>query len=173
LIKKKEKINTGFAQDCNNDHGISQDGKMLTISNNDSIIGSRIYTLPIEGGLLNLIIKAGSSYWYGWSPDGESLVYCAERGGNYDIYRINFASGEEHRLTYTEGLDDGPDYSFSGRQIYFNSVRTGSMQIWRMDADGSNQEQLSNDGFNDWFPHPSPDSKWFAFVRHALIDNKE
>jgi len=42
-----------------------------------------------------------------------------------------------------------------------------------MDADGSNQEQLSNDGFNDWFPHPSPDSKWFAFVRHALIDNKE
>jgi TolB protein len=164
--KKKEKINTGFAQNCNNDHGISPDGKMLAISNNDSKIGSRIYTLPIEGGLPNLITKEGSSYWHGWSPDGESLVYCAERGGNYDIYRINCAGGEEQRLTYTEGLDDGPDYSFSGRHIYFNSVRTGSMQIWRMDADGSNQKQLSNDGFNDWFPHPSPDGTKVVFLSY-------
>ena len=67
---------------------------MLTISNNDLIIGSRIYTLPIEGGLPNLITKAGFSYWHDWSPDGESLVYYAERGGNYDIYGINFAGGE-------------------------------------------------------------------------------
>ena len=113
-----------------------------------------------------LITKEGSSYWHGWSPDGESLVYCAERGGNYDIYRINLARDEEHRLTYTEGLDDGPDYSFSERHIYFNSVRTGSMQIWRMDADGSNQEQLSNDGFNDWFPHPSSDGTKVVFLSY-------
>ena len=44
--------------------------KMLAISNNDSIIGSRIYILPIEGGLPNLITKAGFSYWNDWSPDG-------------------------------------------------------------------------------------------------------
>ena len=44
--------------------------KMWALSNNDSIRGSRIYNLPIEGGLPNLITKAGFSYWNDWSLDG-------------------------------------------------------------------------------------------------------
>ena len=40
-----------------------------------------------------------------------------------------------------EGLDDGPEYSPNGKYIYFNSFRTGKMQIWRMLADGSAPEQ--------------------------------
>ena len=69
-------------------------------------------------------------------------------------------------MTYTEGLDDGPNYSFSEHHIYFNSVRTGSIQIWRMDADESNHEHLSNDGFNDWFPQPSPDGTKVVFLSY-------
>jgi Tol biopolymer transport system component len=38
------------------------------------------------------------------------------------------------------------------------------MQLWRMKPDGSGQEQLTNDGFNNWFPHVSPDGKWIAFL---------
>jgi Tol biopolymer transport system component len=38
------------------------------------------------------------------------------------------------------------------------------MQIWRMKADGSGQEQVTNDGFNNWFPHISPDGKWIAYI---------
>ena len=38
------------------------------------------------------------------------------------------------------------------------------MQIWRMQPDGSNQEQITNDEFNNWFPHISPDGKWIAFI---------
>ena len=40
------------------------------------------------------------------------------------------------------------------------------MQLWRMNPDGSNQEQLTNDGFNNWFPHISPDGKWIAFLSY-------
>jgi Tol biopolymer transport system component len=36
-----------------------------------------------------------------------------------------------------------PDYSSDGKYIYFNSYRTGHMQIWRMQSDGTNQEQLT------------------------------
>ena len=38
------------------------------------------------------------------------------------------------------------------------------MQIWRMQPDGSEQEQVTYDGFNNWFPHISPDGKWIVFI---------
>ena len=44
------------------------------------------------------------------------------------------------RIAPLTGLDDGPEYSPDGQYIYFNSERTGSMQIWRMKPDGSAQE---------------------------------
>jgi Tol biopolymer transport system component len=38
------------------------------------------------------------------------------------------------------------------------------MQIWRMKPDGSAQEQVTNDEYNNWFPHLSPDGRWIAFL---------
>jgi Tol biopolymer transport system component len=38
------------------------------------------------------------------------------------------------------------------------------MQLWRMQPDGSSQEEVTDDGFNNWFPHISPDGKWIAFI---------
>ncbi|RYY09405.1 MAG: biopolymer transporter TolR, partial [Cytophagaceae bacterium] len=72
--------------------------------------------------------------------------------------------GREVRLTTAPGLDDGPEYSPDGQYIYFNSVRTGTMQIWRMRPDGSEQQPLTSGEFNDWFPHVSPDGKWLVFL---------
>jgi len=45
-----------------------------------------------------------------------------------------------------------PEFTPDGEWIYFNSSRTGRMQIWRMRPDGSRQEQLTFDDFNNWFP---------------------
>jgi Tol biopolymer transport system component len=38
------------------------------------------------------------------------------------------------------------------------------MQLWRMRPDGSAPEQLTNDAYNNWFPHISPDGKWIVFL---------
>lgn len=157
-------IPTGNLKRINNDHGISPDGTQIVISDQTETGNSLIYSLPIEGGEPKQITSNDLSYWHGWSPDGKTLAYCAERNGNYDIYTIPFDGGEETRLTSAEGLDDGPDYSPDGEHIYFNSERTGTMQIWRMKTDGSEQEQITTDKFNDWFPHPSPDGKWIVYV---------
>lgn len=160
-------IDTGFASRCNNDHGISPDGLSLVIS--DQSQGdrkSRIYTLPASGGTPKLLTELAPSYWHGWSPDGRSLAYCAERNGEFDIYTIPSSGGQETRLTTAKGLDDGPDYSPDGRWIYFNSDRTGLMQVWRMHTDGSQQEQVTSDEFNNWFPHPSPDGRWLVFLSY-------
>jgi TolB protein len=161
-------IDTGLATRCNNDHGISPDGTTLVIS--DQSQGdrqSRIYTLPVTGGTPKRITERAPSYWHGWSPDGQTLAYCAERNGEFDIYTIPVEGGGETRLTTAKGLDDGPDYTADGQWIYFNSDRAGTMQVWRMRADGSAQEQVTNDEFQNWFPHPSPDGKWLVFLSYA------
>ena len=40
------------------------------------------------------------------------------------------------------------------------------MQIWRMKPDGSEQEQVTSDDYNNWFAHPSPDGKCIVFLSY-------
>ncbi|HEY0759272.1 MAG TPA: hypothetical protein VGD59_08465 [Acidisarcina sp.] len=160
-------VATGAQVHCNNDHGLSPDGKLLAISDQSSPDGkSRIYIVPAEGGTPRLVTPDGPSYWHGWSPDGKTLAFTGQRAGEFDIYVIPAAGGVETRLTTAKGLDDGPEFSPDGQFIYFNSQRTGLMQIWRMRTDGAAQEQVIADQSNDWFPHISPDGKWMVFLAY-------
>ncbi len=162
-----ELLDTGSQAQCNNDHGLSPDGKRFAISDQTKDGKSRIYVLPISGGKPRLITKFAPSYWHGWSPDGKTLAYCAERNGEFDVYTTPAGGGKETRLTTAPGLDDGPDYSPDGKYIYFNSERTGLMQIWHMKPDGSDQEQVTTDDYNNWFAHPSPNGRWIVFLSYA------
>ena len=158
-------LDTGFATRCNNDHGISPDGTQLVISDqSQEEHRSLVYIVPVGGGAPRRITQKSPSYWHGWSPDGETLAFVGERNGDFDIYAIPTAGGEEKQLTTAKGLDDGPEYSPDGKYIYFNSERTGHMQIWRMRADGSEQEQITFGEENDWFPHLSPNGQQMVFV---------
>lgn len=160
-------IDTGFANRCNNDHGISPDATKLAISDNSQgDKESMVYLLPIGGGAPHRMTEKSPSYWHGWSPDGKTLAFVGQRNGEFDIYTIPAAGGEETRLTTAKGLDDGPEYSPDGKYIYFNSERTGHMQIWRMKPDGSDQEQVFSDDLNNWFPHISPDGQWMVFLTY-------
>jgi Tol biopolymer transport system component len=160
-------LDTGEAKGCNNDHGLSPDGKWLALSSGHEDKVSKIYIVPVNGGAARRVTPNGPSYWHGWSPDGKTLAYCGKRGDNFDIYTIPAAGGEEKRLTDAEGLDDGPEYTPDGKFIYFNSERSGLMKIWRMNADGSKQEQVTTDAeYADWFPHPSPDGKMLVFMSY-------
>jgi len=161
-------IDTGFANRCNNDHGISPDATELAISDNSQADhNSLVYILPMAGGTPRRISQKSPSYWHGWSPDGKTLAFVGQRDGEFDIYTIPVTGGDETRLTTAKGLDDGPEYSPDGKYIYFNSERTGHMQIWRMNADGSDQEQVFADDLNNWFPHISPDGKWMVFLTYG------
>lgn len=163
--RQPKEIPTGNVKNNNNDHVISFDGKMLGLSSGvQTLGGSIVYTVPINGGTPKQITPKGPSYTHGWSPNGQSLVFTGQRNNEFDIYRIPAAGGKEVRLTTAKGLDDGPEYTPDGKYIYFNSNRTGTMQIWRMNADGSNQEAVTKGDYHDWFPHISPDGKWIVFV---------
>lgn len=166
-----KEIDTGFAIDCNNDHVLSPDNTQLAVSHftyEDAT--SRIYILPFAGGSPRLVTGKGPSYLHGWSPDGKTLAYCAERNGQYDIYTIPIEGGPETQLTNLPGLDDGPEYAPDGKHIWFNSVRTGLMQVWRMETDGADQTQMVNEEANCWFPHVSPDGKWVVYIAYQKGD---
>ena len=158
-------IKTGTVTNNNNDHVLSFDGRRLGLSSwVKELGGSIIYTVPLEGGIPQQVTPRGPSYLHGWSPDGKDLVFCGERNGEFDVYKVPAAGGKEIRLTDARGLDDGPEYTPDGQYIYFNSVRSGLMQIWRMKPDGSGQEQVTHDSLNNWFAHISPDGKWFVYL---------
>lgn len=166
-----EKINTGAANNNNNDHVISFDGKMLGISSQRSGMpggGSTVYYLPITGGEPVMVTDSTPSYLHGWSLNGKEVVYTAQRISKepaYNIYKKPINGGPEVQLTFNKtGLSDGPEYSPDGKYIYFNSTQSGTMQLWRMKPDGSNQEQITFDELNNWFAHISPDGKWIAFI---------
>lgn len=165
-------IDTGFVDNCNNDHVLSADGMRIAVSHGTKEDGkSRIYVVSMEGGVPQLITPMAPSYLHGWSPDGKTLVYCAERDGEYDVYAIDAQGGVETRLTDAPGLNDGPEFSPTGEEIWFNSVRSGLMQAWKMNADGSNQTQMTFDeGWNTWFPHISPDGKKVAMLAYRKGD---
>src|SRR6266568_3077814 len=93
-------IDTGFATRCNNDHGSSPDGTQLAISDNSQEEHrSLVYIVPIGGGAPRRITQKSPSYWHGWSPDGKTLAFVGERNGDFDIYAIPAAGGEEKQLT--------------------------------------------------------------------------
>ena len=159
-------IDTGWAVQCNNDHGISPDGTRLVISDGTKTGSSRIYTLPIGGGEPVEVTSEEPSYWHGWSPDGATLAYCAQRDGSYGIHTIPVDGGLETRLTGAEGHADGPDYSPDGAWIWFNGSQGGTMQLWRVRPDGTDMERMTDDDRTNWFPHPSPTGDSVLYVAY-------
>jgi len=165
-----KKLNTGVANQNNNDHVISFDGKQIGISNH---VGekriSTLFILPLIGSDAPIQITSadsGHSYLHSWSTDGKKLIFTGQRKNQFDIWAVDIATKKETQLTNTPTLDDSPEFSPDGKWIYFNSVRTGTMKLWRMKPDGSNQEQVTFDEYNDWFPHFSPDGKWIVFLSY-------
>jgi TolB protein len=165
-------LNTGACRQNNNDHVLSFDGKMLALSNfTGEPRRSVAFILPVTGSDHPKQVtspEAGHTFLHGWSPDGKKLVFTGGRKGETGDYRnlwsVDVETKVETALTPPGTLDDGPEYTPDGKYIYFNSVRTGTMQIWRMRPDGSSPEQITFDESNDWFPHISPDGKWLVYI---------
>lgn len=164
-------LDTGKCNNCNNDHVLSPDNTQIAVSHSDTGWMSQIYILPIEGGTPKLITPKFPSFLHGWSPDGKELCYCAFRdhgkGTEVDVYAISSEGGEEWQLTACAGFNDGPEYAPNGKHIWFNSTRTGLMQCWRMNRDGSEQTQMTFSERNNWFPHVSPDGKQVVYLSYS------
>ena len=79
---------------------LASDGSGLYVSHHTKEDGlSRIYKIYFDGRMPELVTPLAPSYLHGITPDGKTLAYCAERNGEYDIYTIPAAGGNETQLT--------------------------------------------------------------------------
>src|ERR1051326_1538005 len=102
-----------------------------------------------------------------WTPDGK-LVYSSNMAGGFALYLMDARGGSPKQLTASSGSNGQPSISADGHYIVFSSDRTGVPHIWRMDIDGRNQKQLTDQA--DLSPNASPDGRWIVYASNANKD---
>ena len=114
----------------------------------------RIYTMEADGTNVQQVTSEGYAVSPSWSPNGQFLAFSWIRHygpgapGAQDIYIMDVASKQWVQLTHDGGRNDFPSWSPDSRHLVFQSNRSGSLQIWTMLADGSNQKPLTSTGSN-------------------------
>jgi Tol biopolymer transport system component len=134
-----------------------------------------IYNVGSGGGSINLTDNGDSANCEGsacdshdpsYSPDGKKIAYDGHspQGGNYEIYTISTdGGGTRVQLTNDPKDDRHPSYSPDGKKIAFDSNRSGTLEIYTINADGTGTFQVTHNDANDYHPSYSPDGQKIAY----------
>ena len=90
------------------------------------------------------ITQSGSDSFPAWSPDGRTIAFSRDEGGNVDIYTMSPDGSNLQRLTEAQGPDTLPAFTPTG-DIIFRSARSGSWGIWKMSRTGGGQTEIIAD----------------------------
>lgn len=154
-------IDTGLCVNVNNDHGLSPDGDTLYFTDHSYGGAARIWRMALgvdEADPVEVTAKQ-PSWFHGIAPDGRMICYTAVREGLFGIYTAKADGSGETCIIEGAHRYDGPDFSPCGEWIWFNSDRLGESELWRVRADGSGLERMTEDAMVNWFPHPGPDGQ--------------
>lgn len=137
-----------------------------------------IYTAKADGSDLQALTNTpGYDAEATISPDGKRVVFTSMRDGDLELYAMDIDGSNVQRLTNTLGYDGGAFYSPDGKQIVYrayhpktveesadyqallkeNLIRPSKVELIVMNADGSNQRQITDNGAANFAPffHPS------------------
>ena len=147
-----------------------------------------LYTAKPDGkGLKRLTNTPGYDAEATISRDGKRIVFTSVRDGDFDIYVMDANGKNVKRLTNELGYDGGPFFSPDGKKIVWrashpktpeqiadykdlmktNGLRPTTLEIWVMDADGSNKRQITSNGAANFAPFFHPDGKRIIFASNV------
>lgn len=118
------------------------------------------------------------------SRDGSKIVFTSMRDGDLDIYSMDADGSNVRKLTDEPGYDGGPFFSPDGTKIVYrarhptdpeeladyqalladNLVRPGVLDIYVMDADGSNKRRVTDNDAANFAPYFHPDGEKIVFA---------
>ena len=118
------------------------------------------------------------------SPDGRTIAFTSVRDGDLDIYTMHVDGSNVRRLTTDLGYDGGPFWSHDGTRIVYRAfhpetpeqqaeyrsllgrhmVRPSRMELWVMNADGSNGRRITDLGGANFAPYFTPGDRQIIFA---------
>src|SRR5579862_3625118 len=143
-----------------------------------------IYTANADGSNLQRLTSYGVYTAEGTlSPDGRTIVFTSLKDGDLDLYTMDIDGTHVRRLTDTPGYDGGAFFSPDGTKIVYRAnhptdsselaeyrallaqriVRPNKMEIWMMNADGTDQHQITHLGGANFAPYFTPDGQRIIF----------
>lgn len=147
-----------------------------------------IFTANVDGtGLRRLTRTPGYDAEAVVSPDGRNVVFTSARNGDLDIYTMRIDGTHVRQLTHELGYDGGPWWSHDGTKIVYRAAHPGTaedsakyrqlyarhlvqplqMELWVMNADGSDRHQITHLGGANFAPYFTPDDRRIIFASNA------
>jgi Tol biopolymer transport system component len=151
----------------------SSDGKKIAFESNRT--GNfEIYTINADGtDIKQLTYDTAFDGTPAWSPDGKKIVFASERDNDPEIYIMNADGSNQKRLTNIKGDDSHPKFTPDGKKIIFCSAKSTPdlsvdwskqwIEIFTMNPDGTDIQQISHLKAVSTFPDLSPDGKKIVF----------
>jgi TolB protein len=145
----------------------------------------QIYTAKPDGSDLKQLTHAkGYNAEATVTRDGKHIVFTSTRNGDLDIHTMDADGSNVKQLTEELGYDGGPFWSYDGKKIVYRAeypktpeeiadykdllskglIRPGNLEIWVMNADGSNKHQVTHNGAANFAPFWHPDGKRIIFA---------
>jgi Tol biopolymer transport system component len=144
-----------------------------------------IFTANADGnGLKRITGNRGYDAESVVSSDGKQIVFGSQRDGNFDVYLMNADGTNLRRLTDRTGYNGGPWFSPDNTKIVWrawypdteeekaqwrdcmekNYIIAFPLDLWVMDADGSNKRMILHNGATNFAPSWHPDGKRIIFA---------
>lgn len=141
------RVNLSDSPDYEGVFSFSPDGARVAYQSSVDQGASSLYVVNVDGTGRRKLAEPrhGWSSW-AWSPDGRRIAVVADSDGSGDICVLDVGTGTVTQLTPSPTDGSSPVWAPDGRVILFHSRTDGQSHMYRVQADGEGQAEVTDEG---------------------------